>query len=112
MKSILNQIKTEFEQFYLFPLIKEWWWVGLVLIMTFAFHLHASIQKEQVVSSLKQSLSQLTLKKSELLKEKGDLELRIESQQDPEWIQMMLMKGLGVVPEGFRKVQFDDETYE
>jgi hypothetical protein len=35
-----------------------------------------------------------------------DLEDRIASQNDPGWIEMVLIRELGVVPEGFLKVHF------
>lgn len=34
------------------------------------------------------------------------LELKIASQEDPAWIEMILMRDLGVVPEGYLKVHF------
>ena len=40
------------------------------------------------------------------LKQREELLLQIRSQQDPLWIEMMLMKELGVVPEGQTKVYF------
>jgi len=35
-----------------------------------------------------------------------DYHLRLASQSDPAWIEMILMRDLGVVPEGFLKVHF------
>ncbi len=40
------------------------------------------------------------------LHQKEDLLLRLASQSDPGWIQMILMRDLGVVPEGYLKVYF------
>jgi hypothetical protein len=34
------------------------------------------------------------------------LQLQIVSQSDPSWIEMILMRDLGVVPEGWLKVHF------
>ena len=38
--------------------------------------------------------------------EKQQLQLKIASQTDPAWIEMILMRDLGVVPEGYLKVYF------
>lgn len=43
---------------------------------------------------------------SQALQNKEDLQLRIASQNDPAWIEMVLIRELGVVPEGFLKVHF------
>jgi hypothetical protein len=40
------------------------------------------------------------------LNERDDLMLRLQSESDPAWIEMMLMKELGVVPEGWVKIRF------
>ncbi|HEY5260120.1 MAG TPA: hypothetical protein VIJ46_05665, partial [Rhabdochlamydiaceae bacterium] len=67
--------------------------------------------KNRDVAELKERLYDLELKRQCVLEVKDDLELQIRSQSDPEWIQMTLMKGLGVVPEGQTKVYFKkDET--
>ncbi|MDE3047241.1 MAG: hypothetical protein KGI83_02705 [Verrucomicrobiota bacterium] len=44
--------------------------------------------------------------KAQVLQIKEDLQLRIASQNDPAWIEMVLIRELGVVPEGFLKVHF------
>ena len=46
------------------------------------------------------------MSKEFLLEEKEDLKLQINSQKDPAWIELTLMKGLGLVPEGQLKVYF------
>lgn len=38
--------------------------------------------------------------------EREELKLKILSQSDPAWIEMILMRELGVVPEGWLKVHF------
>jgi hypothetical protein len=38
--------------------------------------------------------------------ERAELELCLNSQTDPAWVEIMLMKDLGVVPEGWTKIQF------
>ncbi len=38
--------------------------------------------------------------------EKEHLQMKIASQDDPAWIEMILMRDLGVVPDGYLKVHF------
>lgn len=39
-----------------------------------------------------------------------DLVLQVNSQSDPEWIELTLMKGLGLVPDGQTKIVFVEES--
>lgn len=66
-------------------------------------------KKEDECILLKKRLSNLHTEKSIALEEKEDLLLQIGSQSDPAWIQMTLMKGLGLVPEGQQKVYFKED---
>jgi hypothetical protein len=69
-------------------------------------YLHAMKKKRQVLEVLKCQLYALQSEKQFLLEEKQDLKLQINSQKDPAWIELTLMKGLGLVPEGQLKVHF------
>jgi hypothetical protein len=85
---------------------RSWWWVAtFCLLSLFAYF--------EVIQVKKAALSQLTLKKQEMEKEKiasqefkEELLLAVSSKDDPAWIEMILMRDLGVVPEGWLKVHF------
>ncbi|MCE2983850.1 MAG: hypothetical protein LW832_09830 [Parachlamydia sp.] len=51
-------------------------------------------------------MKHLQKEKRTALKRQEDLQLQINSQSDPAWIELTLMKGLGLVPEGEQKVYF------
>lgn len=55
---------------------------------------------------LKQRIEKLEWEREFASKQQEDLKLQIDSQSDPAWIEMTLMKQLGVVPEGQMKVYF------
>ena len=93
---------------YIIPFIKGWWWVGAVLICCTAAHLSAAYHKMQVITQIESKVSYLSEQKMQALDLQNDLRLRISSQDDPQWIAMMLMKGLGVVPNGQTKVHFEE----
>ena len=69
-------------------------------------YFHSVGKKNEVIASLDQRLESLHEEKNALLQLKDDLLLQINSQSDPAWIQLTLMKGLGLVPEGQLKVYF------
>lgn len=85
------------------------WWMFLFLGLCYLFYSHGIDKKKKAFSEFKQRLSDLELEKQVALAEREDLLLQINSQSDPAWIQLMLMKGLGVVPEGQQKVYFEKE---
>jgi hypothetical protein len=82
------------------------WWVFLFLGVCFFLYYHFAQKKESEVYELRERLSAMEKQKAEVLEEKEDLLLQIHSQNDPAWIEMTLMKGLGVVPEGKVKIYF------
>ena len=63
-------------------------------------------KKMQTCLDLKDKISELELTKTKAVLQRDDLLLQIQSQSDPDWIEMVLKTRLGVVPEGQRKVYF------
>jgi hypothetical protein len=82
------------------------WWVFLFIALSAAVFFHSVAKKNEVISSLDQHLSTLECEKTALLQVQEELLLQVNSQSDPAWIQLTLMKGLGLVPEGQSKVYF------
>lgn len=88
---------------------KASWWVGAFVLFTYMLALKTSHSKEEQIARLTEQLSSLTQEKSFALQSQYSLLTQIESQKDPLWIEMVLMKKLGVVPEGQIKVLFKKE---
>ena len=87
---------------------KEWGWVLCILCITYLFHLDASQKqaKDTKVLLRKQAhLEHLLLTQKEIQK---DLEEQLASIHDPEWIEIVLKRKLGVVGENQVKVHFDN----
>lgn len=59
-------------------------------------------------TALRKKLSDIQIEKEAALNQQQDLRLQIISQQDPAWIELTLMKGLGLVPEGQQKILFSN----
>jgi hypothetical protein len=87
-------------------IVRQLWWVVLFISICSFVYCQAANKKNEIIGSLDGHLSQLSIEKARLLQEKQDLLLQINSQSDPAWIQLTLMKGLGLVPEGQMKVYF------
>ena len=88
--------------------MKPWILLGLYValaLIVFERGLHTLALEKSLL--LKQA-EHLTVQKREALKQKGELVQVINSQNDPEWIEMTLMKVLGLVPEGCQKIVFKD----
>ncbi len=82
------------------------WWVAAVCLLTAIVYFQAFKEKNGSVKELRFRLEEMEKEKALALQEKEELHLRIASQNDPAWIELILMRDLGVVPEGFLKVHF------
>ncbi len=89
--------------------IVSWLWVFTFMATCFVTYAHASKKKTQMVKVLTERLHELEIAKDLAIAEKSLLELEIHSQSDPLWIRLALMKGLGLVPEGQKKVLFQED---
>lgn len=82
--------------------------IGITLfsILCLACYSQALHKKEQICEALQAQIQDLEKNKELYLSQQEDLLLQIHSQEDPAWIEMVLKKRLGVVPEGQMKVYF------
>ncbi len=81
-------------------------WVVAFCGVTGMLYFHFMKEKRAAVHLLTFRLGEMQQVKWQELQKREDLHLRIASQNDPAWIEMILMRDLGVVPEGFLKVHF------
>ena len=85
---------------------REWWWVLVFCLTACCIYIYFMKQKSLEQQVLAQQLDAMEQEKILALQEKEFLHLQIASQKDPSWIEMILMRDLGVVPEGWLKVHF------
>ncbi len=85
------------------------WWVFLILALSVGVYSHAMQKKKVAISSLQTHFNTLLEEKLALQNVKEDLSLQINSQSDPAWVELTLMKVLGLVPEGQVKVFFQND---
>lgn len=100
-----------FHSFIQCVFIRSWW------VMAFVFA--CAIMYEQGLKERNDLYQQLTDQQFALLQEKQEalgqqqnLQLQINSQSDLAWVELTLMKGLGLVPEGQQKVYFSQRNPE
>lgn len=86
--------------------------IFIFLFFAFSFIGYKKIVKnrEKEIFSLNKKFLFLQKEKNKMEKENRILTLQIKSQKDPDWVEMVLMKELGVVPEGKRKVHFFNQN--
>ncbi len=82
------------------------WWVLAFCTVAVLTHFHFIKEKKNGVHLMALRIEEMMREKLLALQKREDLQLRIASQSDPAWIEMILMRDLGVVPEGFLKVHF------
>jgi hypothetical protein len=82
------------------------WWVLLFLLLGYVAVNHTIKKRENEIKQVETRIAALENKKYRTEVEQEDLLLNIHSQSDPSWIELILMKELGVVPEGYMKIHF------
>jgi len=89
--------------------IKNWLFI-LVIAGFCVSYQFVTKKKLNEIASLKETIGLLEEEKNKIINEKEELELRINSHSDQDWIEMVLMEKLGVVPEGKIKVHFSKQN--
>lgn len=89
-------------------ILKSWWVILFILACYMAYERGIRKTQGQYEQLVKQHQElQAELRASLTLQE--ELILQINSQSDPAWVELTLMKGLGLVPEGQTKIFFKNK---
>lgn len=86
-------------------ILKSWWTILFFLLCFFAYD-QAVQHKIHEKDKLKEKLNLLKVEKERALAKQEDLKRQIASQEDESFIELTLMRRLGLVPEGQTKVHF------
>jgi hypothetical protein len=90
--------------------LKRWhvrsWWVLVFCTLSVAFYFQAAHSRTTAISELSDRLEELENTKRLAADQQEELDLCLQSESDPAWIEMVLMKELGVVPDRWVKVHF------
>lgn len=87
-------------------LIFRCWWVFVFFVAVSVFYVQSVKSTSQEIFEHKNKLALLEKQKSDAYRENEDLTMMVNSLSDPAWIEIILMRDLGVVPEGKIKVHF------
>ena len=85
------------------------WWVVFFLLLCYMAYERSLYKINHEYSKLHHQYMELIMQKKEALALQEDFLLQINSQSDQDWIELTLMKGLGLVPEEEIKVFFNQE---
>ncbi len=96
------------------PLLFAWirnffthsWWVFAFLLACAILYEQSLQQQEEIFQQLNDQQHSLQEEKQLALEEQQRLLRQINSQKDRAWIELVLMKEMGLVPEGQKKVYF------
>lgn len=105
----MSQTRVAVKEGRLLEVFHRYGWMMLFWAACFLFYSHAMHKKSGVCSDLKGKIRELEGVKQQALYEREELALQIQSQGDPDWIEMVLKQRLGVVPDGQMKVYFKKE---
>lgn len=89
--------------------VSGWWWVLAFAITSFCGY-------EQVVRKIDQKITELEYQAKDLKREidqakfeQEKLSCTVETMNDPTAIELTLIQALGLVPEGYTKIYFEEE---
>ena len=82
------------------------WWVIAFIALCGVLYLHGVRQKNIAYQEMTARLQKLETEKALAISEQEELLLQIQSQSDPAWVEMVLKRNLGLVPDGQTKVYF------
>ncbi len=89
--------------------LQRYWWVIAFASLCGVLYLHAMREKNIIYLEMAGRLQTLEKEKALAIAEQEELNLQIQSQTDPAWIEMVLRRNLGMVPEGQTKVYFHQD---
>jgi hypothetical protein len=92
-----------FEDIFLYS-----WWVILFCLLCYMWLEHENKKHRTTFQELSSSLLELKNEKIVASRKHQQLLNQINSQSDPAWVELTLLKGLGLVPENHIKIYFPE----
>lgn len=93
-------------QAFIHQLFVRSWWILAFMFASAIIYEHGLKERESLYQQLTEELFALQQQKKYALQQQQNLQLQINSQSDLTWIELTLMKELGLVPEGQQKIYF------
>ena len=106
MDEIYSSSHQPASSFFLKDLLLHSWWVIVFSSLCAAIYFQSMHNWRANRAELLNRYHEMQKEKVMTIQEQEELALRLQSESDPAWIETVLMKELGVVPEGWIKVHF------
>ena len=85
---------------------RRFWWVGVFCGLALVTYSHVMKSRVSTLAELQYRATQMEQEYLLAMIEKEDMSMQIASQSDPAWVELVLLREMGVVPEGYLKVHF------
>jgi len=89
-------------------IILKSWWVIIFFLICFFIYDQGMQRKNLEQRKLYDKLLKVQNETAKAIEDQEDLKLELQSHNDPAWIELVLMRKLGLVPEGQIKVYFKE----
>jgi hypothetical protein len=86
----------------------NWYLVIALAILCFGLYEQGARLVDREMNALQEQITQASSETKRQLKIQESLKREIQSQNDPAWVELVLIRCLGLVPEGSTKVYFSD----
>lgn len=83
------------------------WWVWIIFIVSFGLYEQGAYHLSRKINDLESEIALVTNRLHVAKVRQEELKLQIASSSDPAWIELVLIRSLGLVPEGYTKVYFE-----
>ncbi|MBS0654844.1 MAG: hypothetical protein JSR46_03620 [Verrucomicrobia bacterium] len=87
----------------------EWWWVAGLAILCLGIYEQGAKVLEKEIALFQHQADDLRQKTVQARALQAELKLQVTSQSDPAWIELVLIKNIGLVPEGYKKIYVPSE---
>jgi hypothetical protein len=94
-----------FQAFIHYVFIRSWWVMAFIFACAIIYE-QGLKERNSLYQQLTEQSITLLQARQEALRQQQNLQMQINSQSDLAWVELTLMKGLGLVPEGQQKVYF------
>ena len=82
------------------------WWIWLTLIVCFGMYEQGAYRLNRKILDLETEITQVKTKLALSCELQQELKQQVASFNDSAWIELVLIRALGLVPEGYQKVYF------
>ena len=84
------------------------WWVWFTFIVCFGLYEQGAYRLSRKINDLETEIARVTVQLEQAKEKQEEKKHEVASFNDPAWIELILIRNLGLVPEGYTKVYFEE----